>query len=99
MSNARVRAALEQMEAWLADPAWEPEAESLALWDTEFNAALAVAERGVEWPDLAQRAHAAGKQLEARVDRAVEVLDRMRREMEAQGRGHRALRGYGAGAL
>jgi len=97
MSEARVRVAIEQMEAWLADPAWEPEAEALAQWDAEFKAALAAASRGEGWPVLAERAHAAGKLLEARLAMAVEALDQVRVEMETQGRGNRALKGYGAG--
>ena len=46
MSDARVRAAIEQMEAWLDDSAWEPDADALAAWDAEFRAAVAGAERG-----------------------------------------------------
>lgn len=97
MSDARVRVAIEQMEAWLADPAWEPEAEALARWDAEFKAALAAADRGEGWPELAGRAHAAGKLLEARLALAVEALNQVRMELETQGRGNRALKGYGAG--
>ncbi len=97
MSDDRVRAAIEQMEAWLADPAWEPDAEVLAAWDTEFNAAMAVAVRAEGWTGLTDRAHAAGKLLEGRIAVAVEALNRVRAELEAQSRGNRALRGYGAG--
>jgi hypothetical protein len=63
MSDARVRAAIEQMEAWLDDPVWEPDAEVLAAWDAEFNAALVAAERAEGWTGLTDRAHAAGKLL------------------------------------
>ncbi|NWJ41143.1 MAG: hypothetical protein HXX12_09255 [Geothrix sp.] len=97
MSDARVRAAIEEMEAWLADPAWEPEAEALARWDAEFRAAMAQAERAEGWPALAGRAHAAGKLLEARIPVAVEALNRVRAELETQAQGNRALKGYGAG--
>ena len=97
MSDARVRAAVEQMEAWLADPDWEPEAKALARWDAEFKAALVAADRGEGWPALAERAHAAGILLESRLALAVEALDQMRMEIESQGRGNRALKGYGAG--
>ncbi len=98
MSDARVRVAIEQMEAWLADPGWDPEPEALAQWDAEFKAALAAASRGEGWPVLTERAHAAGKLLEARLAVAVEALNQVRMELETQGRGNRALKGYGAGA-
>ncbi|MFZ1374990.1 MAG: hypothetical protein WAS25_00180 [Geothrix sp.] len=98
MSDGRVRVAIEQMEAWLDDPAWEPDADALAAWDAEFRASLAGAERGEGWPGLADRSHAAGKRLEARLSEVEQALNQVRGELEAQSRGNRALRGYGAGA-
>ena len=97
MSDARVRAAIEQMEAWLDDSAWEPDADALAAWDAEFRAAVAGAERGEGWPGLADRSHVAGKRLEVRLSEAEQSLNQVRTELEAQSRGNRALRGYGAG--
>lgn len=96
MSDGRVRAAIEQMEAWLADPTWEPDPDLLAGWDADFQEALAKAEKGPGWPDLAARAHAAGQLLEARSETVGQERDRLRNELEAQERGSRALRGYGA---
>ena len=43
MSDDRVRAAIEQMEAWLADLTWQPDPEVLAQWNAELQAALAQA--------------------------------------------------------
>jgi hypothetical protein len=97
MNDLRVRAAIEQMEAWLADPDWRPEAEVLALWNTEFQGALAQAEKASGWPDLIRRAHVAGQLLEARSVQMAEARDQVRIELEAQERGTRALKGYGAG--
>ncbi|NTW85108.1 MAG: hypothetical protein HGB30_02980 [Holophagaceae bacterium] len=96
MNDTRVRAAIEQMEAWLADASWEPNADTLAQWDTEFQAALAEAEKASGWPELRDRAHAAGHQLEARRVVLAAALDQVRRELEVQERGVRALKGYGA---
>lgn len=96
MSDATVRAAIEQMEAWLADPGWEPEAEALAEWDAGFRAAMAAAEKGEGWPGLVGRAHTAGQRLEARTEVMAQEQDRIRAELDAQGRGNRALKGYGA---
>lgn len=96
MSDARVRAAIEQMEAWLADSAWEPDPEALLRWNTEFQAALAQAEKDPGWPELIGRAHAAGELLNARAAALEAERDLVRAELEAQERGNRALRGYGA---
>jgi hypothetical protein len=96
MSDAQVRAAIEQMEAWLGDSNWEPEAEVLAQWNAEFQQALAQAEKAIGWPDLLARAHAAGQLLEARAAVVAEARDRVRAEIEAQALGNRALKGYGA---
>ena len=96
MSDVRIRAAIEQMEAWLADPAWDPDPEALVQWNAEFQAALAKAEKALGWPNLLDRAHAAGERLEARIGGVAEARDRLRTELEAQERGNRALRGYGS---
>ena len=96
MSDARVRAAVEQMEAWLNDPAWEPDPDALARWDSECLSALAAAEKGEGWPELAERAHAAGRRLDARSEEMAGELARIKVELEAQELGSRALRGYGA---
>ena len=96
MNDGRVRAAIEQMEAWLSDVAWEPDPEALALWEEEFRTALAQAEKGSGWAALITRAHEAGRMLEARIEVVVEARDRIKAEVEAQEQGNRALRGYGA---
>jgi hypothetical protein len=96
MSDARVRAAIEQMEAWLGDLNWVPNPAALAKWDAEFKAALAKAEKAPGWPDLIERAHAAGRALEARSEVLAEERDRVGAELGAQARGTRALKGYGA---
>jgi hypothetical protein len=96
MSEGQIRAAIEQMEAWLADPAWEPDPAALAQWNAEFQAALAKAEKSPDWPELIGRAHAAGQLLEARTELAVKELEQVRAELTAHERGNRALRGYGA---
>jgi hypothetical protein len=97
MSDVRVRAAIKQMEAWLADLTWEPDPEALALWNADFLEALAQAEKAPGWPDLIARAHTAGQLLEARAAVAVEELNRVKDELAAQERGTRALKGYAAG--
>ena len=96
MSDGAVRRAVEQMEGWLDDPAWAPDAQVLAVWDAEFRAALAQAEKAPGWEALVARAHGAGRRLEGRAAALAEDCKRVKAELEAQGRGARALRGYGA---
>ena len=98
MSDGQVRAALEQMEAWLKDLDWEPDVDTLAAWDEGFKEALAGAEKGPGWSALMNRAHEAGRQLEARTVPFVETRDLLKHRLEAQDKGGRALRGYGASA-
>jgi len=96
MSDAGVRAALERMEAWLADVNWVPDVGELAQWDAEFQAALAQAEKGPGWSSLMERSMAAGHSLEARTLVVAEARDQVRKELENYERGNRALKGYGA---
>lgn len=96
MSSAGLRAALEAMEAWVADPAWDPDPEALAVWQADFTCALAEAERGADWPGLQARAHAAGHDLERHIDRMIRLREGMRAELGLQDQGSRALRAYGS---
>ncbi len=98
MSQGVLLASIEQMEAWVADPAWEPASEALARWHADFQAALAQAEKGPDWPELLARAHAAGRQLEIRTMKFAKLRDEMKAELNAYERGDRALRGYRASA-
>jgi hypothetical protein len=96
MSDTEVATAIRQMEAWVADPAWAPDPEALVRWNGEYQSALARAEKGPGWADLIARAHAVGRAVEARTIQFEALRDGMRVELEAQERGNRALRGYGA---
>ena len=98
MSDEDVRRAIVQMEAWLGDPTWEPDAEVLAQWNATFLGALALAEKAHGWEDLVARAHAAGRSMELHAITAAEVRDQLRAELQAQDHGKRALKGYGASA-
>lgn len=96
MSDARVRAAIEKMEAWLADPIWEPEADALDAWNRDFLEAMGRAEKAPGWDALIERAHGAGRRLEDRIAVLSAEKDKVQAELERQGRGNRALKGYGA---
>ena len=96
MSDEGLRASIDQMEAWVADPSWEPDPEAVARWDADFQTALAQAEEGPDWLDLMARAHAVGHRLQARTVRFAQVRDELRAQLDAQERGNRALKGYRA---
>lgn len=98
MSQGEVRAAIEQMEAWVGDASWEPDPEALAQWNDAFQAAVAEARKEDGWLDLVARAHAVGQQVEARLPQLARLRDAVRAELDTQERGNRALRGYGASA-
>jgi hypothetical protein len=95
MSDVSVAEALEALERELATGV-VPEARVLAEWRARFDEAAESADRGPEWPALVARAHA----LAAQVDRMALALtqrrDEIRRELERQAAGNRALKGYGA---
>jgi hypothetical protein len=97
MSDREVRAAIERMEAWIADPAWEQDPDALAEWNAAYGRALANAERGPGWEALVARAHALGQAVTARTGALSVELEALRLELAGQARGGRALKGYGAG--
>jgi hypothetical protein len=98
MSDAGVLLEIERMETWIQDPRSMPGPDELGAWNRALQAALASAERGPGWPALVTRAHALG----ARVQDCTALLgaerDQIHTVLEAQERGGRALRGYGAAA-
>ncbi len=96
MTNLAFRAALEQMEAWLGDPDWVPDPDALASWNASFQEALAAVEKDAGWETLRARAHAAGRELEHRVEQMTTDQKVRRTGLLALERGGRALRGYGS---
>ncbi len=96
MSNAEVLRLVVEMEGLLEDPGSLRDPALLEAWNRRFREAVAGAERGEGWSRILDRAHA----LAPRVDRAVAQLGDegrvLREDLEGQGRGERALRGYGA---
>lgn len=96
MSDARVLAAIEQMESWMGDPEQTLDPDRLAEWNREFTAAVAAAERGPQWPGLLARAHALAGSLGGRAASLSVERDELRKALDAQALGGRALKGYGA---
>ncbi len=96
MSDHEVRAAIDRMEAWVGDAGWDPDPAVLEAWNREYQAALATAEKNPGWIELVARAHELGRRLELRLADLTRLRDEVRAELDVQGRGNRALAGYGA---
>lgn len=92
MSDLEVVSALDAMEQLLLGDFMEPEL--IIAWRQRFDAAVATAERGAGWPGIAARA----RELSGRLDTATKILsaqrDELRKELDLQAQGTRALKGY-----
>jgi hypothetical protein len=99
MSDSEVLRLVEEMEGFLEAPGALQDPAPLEGWNARFREAAATAERGAGWAGILERAHALG----SRVNQALVELDRqgqaLRGDLEIQGRGQRALQGYGAQGL
>lgn len=98
MSDARIREALEQLEAWLSEPGKVIETSEMAGWNAAFFSAVETAEQGPGWQDLVLRARALGQRLEANTEALVLERDAIKAELDTFARGNRALKAYGASA-
>lgn len=96
MSDAAVRAALRQLEGWLADGSTPLDGSLLEAWNRDFNAALAGAERGPGWEETLAMARGLGQQVQARQHELEGQREAIRRELQQQLQGSRALKGYGS---
>jgi hypothetical protein len=96
VSDAAVLAAIEAMEAWMADPGHPMDGPTLEAWNRGFQAAVAQAERGPGWEELVVRAHTLVERVEARRKAVAAQRDAVRLELERQTQGTRALKGYGS---
>jgi hypothetical protein len=92
LSDQEVVSALEAMEQLLHDDSVEPEA--IAAWQKRFDAALVSAERGPGWDTIVARANKLAARLDAVTLILSEQRDQMRKELDHQAQGARALKGY-----
>lgn len=92
MSDQALERILDDLEHLLQVDQLEPEA--LAQWQTRLDAALVAAERGPGWAGIVDRAHALSAKLDNRTAALVEQRDLIRKELNLQAQGSRALKGY-----
>ncbi len=98
MSDRAVAEALDDMEAALG-AATVPTPEALAQWRLRFDAAVTTAERGPGWDGLVVRAQELSERLRHLSLALAERRDEVRRELEHQAAGNRALKSYSATTL
>ncbi len=96
MSDAAVRAALKQLEAWLEDGSAPLDGALLEAWNRDFNAALDGAERGPGWGETLALARRLGQRVQARQHELEGQREAIRQELQQQLQGERALKGYGS---
>ncbi len=68
--------------------------EALAAWRAAFETLRGSAERGPAWPALVARAHLMAARMEAAANLLAEERDQLRKELNLQAQGSRALKGY-----
>lgn len=94
MSDARVSAALDDLERLLAALVDAPVPGVVQAWHTAFKEALATAERGSQWPAIAARAKDLNQRLDLAMRNLQAIKGAIRLELQAKEKGHRALMGY-----
>ena len=94
MSDQDVLKALEDMERYLIldQPALDPA--QLELLHDRFRAAVSSAERGPDWCAITERVLSVQQALQSRLSSVIQQRDAVRRELEGQGLGQRALSAY-----
>lgn len=96
MSDQEVSLALDDLERLLGQGE-APDPDALAQWQGRFAASLAQAERGEGWAALVARAKELALRLEARALALTAEREALRRELDLQAQGARALKGYRPG--
>jgi len=96
MSDAAVGALVAEMEQYLKDTEI-PDTDYIAGWNEKFHAAVDAAERGPGWQDTVERAHALAEALQNRIGGLAYEHEQMKRELNVQALGQRALKGYSSG--
>jgi hypothetical protein len=95
MSDQDVVIALDAMERMLQHG--EMTGGSLAPWQAQFDAAVASAERGPGWADIAQRSQLLGRRVDLALAGVLADRDLLKKRLHLLAVGGRALKGYSPG--
>jgi hypothetical protein len=100
MSDDAVGGLIAEMEDYLGATG-TPDAEFVAGWHERFNQALEAARaagHGPGWDEIVRRGHALGEAIQKRIGGLEYEHGQMRRELNVQALGQRALKGYSSAA-
>ena len=92
MSDQDVCLALDAMERMLQDGILT--VGTLKPWQVRFEAAMASAERGPGWAEIAERSHLLGRQVDLALVGVLADREAIQREMRLLALGGRAIKGY-----
>jgi hypothetical protein len=92
MSDRDVIEALDAME-WILESK-DVSARTFAAWQTQWNAAIASAERGPGWAEIAQRARLMSKRVDLAMVGVMADRDAVSKKLHQIAAGRRALKGY-----
>jgi flagellar hook-associated protein FlgK len=96
MSDSAVSSLISEMENYLKETEL-PDTDYIVAWNDKFHAAVDAAERGAGWQDIVDRAHALGEAIQKRIGGLNYEREQIRRELQIQSVGARALKGYSSG--
>jgi hypothetical protein len=99
MSDAAVDALIAEMEKYLGETEM-PDAGFVAGWHERFGLAVEAARaagHGPDWQEIVGRGHALGDAIQGRIGGLSYEHEQLRRELNVQALGQRALRGYSSG--
>jgi len=94
MSDAEVLRLIDEIEGYLKPGSSAIDPATIAAWQERFRTAVASAERGPSWPDIAAKAHAIAGMVDSAVTTLLVQRDDLKRELSAQALGRRALKAY-----
>lgn len=94
MSDAEVLKVIEEMEAHLCARCFSMDSRAVQDWQRKFQAAVASAERGQDWPRIVQKAQLVQSTLEQTLAQVVAKRNALKREVERQVTGNRVFSAY-----
>jgi len=94
MSDAELLKVIEEMEAHLRTRCFSMDSRAVQDWQRKFQAAVASAERGQDWPAIVQKAQLVQSTLEQTLAEVVAGRDAFKREVEGWAKGNRVFGTY-----
>jgi hypothetical protein len=99
VSDAAVDGLIAEMEKYLGETG-APDADFVADWHERFGQAVEAARaagHGPGWEEILRRGHALGDAIQSRIGGLSYEQEQLRRELNVQAAGRRAMKGYSSG--